>query len=513
MSGRYLSVAKWVVFFFFLFLFLYKTVTFVDPDLGWHLAAGAIVAETGTAPTNDPWTYTMYGHEWIDHEWLVDGILYAAQKSGNWALVQVTFFLLAFLPLLYWLVRAKHLLSLVFVVLAGHVLVDVIGVRPQMLSFFLFFLLFEILWNKRLASHKATLFFLPLFFLLWANLHGGFPVGLMLWGALLGTRTFILVVRREMPFRQYALEWSSFGASLLTTLGTPYGTSLWLEIIHTASTPLLREIIEWQWSFVHWPIALPLFVGAGAGLLLVFARSLQSSFILSAGVFLLLGVKHARMAPFLFVAALPLIEQALALFSEKIAAHKNAYTVRWAADRLAILSVFLLLIAAATSRDRLIPYHPPYDAIAALKRIETVHPGRVFNEYGFGGALILDDPKRTLFIDGRMPHWNDESGYSAFTEYLDVHYKEGRARAVFDKYGITIVIVRQTDSARMQNREERLSALPPFVKNTVKFLFPLRQAFLLTELHGAGWCTVYRDTEALILVAPGSRLCTGGSAH
>src|SRR6202023_1572071 len=47
-----------------------------NADLWWHLAAGRLIVSGHAIPTVDPWTFTVAGHSWLNHEWLAQCIFY-----------------------------------------------------------------------------------------------------------------------------------------------------------------------------------------------------------------------------------------------------------------------------------------------------------------------------------------------------------------------------------------------------------------------------------------------------
>jgi hypothetical protein len=53
----------------------------VDPF--WHLAAGRWILEHRTVPTTDPFRFTHQGAPWVDHEWLFQALLAAAESLGG----------------------------------------------------------------------------------------------------------------------------------------------------------------------------------------------------------------------------------------------------------------------------------------------------------------------------------------------------------------------------------------------------------------------------------------------
>src|SRR3989344_1090418 len=123
--------------------FWYITANNFDPDLGWHLRVGEQIVNTGEIPRHDTFSHTMPGFEWIDHEWLVDAWLWRMQDLNLWWVVTAVFATLAFIPFLIWIIRAERL-SWLWVIFLGALSVSpFIGVRPQIISFFLFFIVFE----------------------------------------------------------------------------------------------------------------------------------------------------------------------------------------------------------------------------------------------------------------------------------------------------------------------------------------------------------------------------------
>src|SRR4029077_5220616 len=54
-----------------------------DADVWWHLASGRWMWEHHAILRNDPFSYTVFGHAWIDHEWLFQILLYAAYQVAR----------------------------------------------------------------------------------------------------------------------------------------------------------------------------------------------------------------------------------------------------------------------------------------------------------------------------------------------------------------------------------------------------------------------------------------------
>jgi len=160
-----------VILVFFGFLFIGGQ--FVDPDLWWHFKVGEEVMHTQEVPHMDTFSWTMPGHEWVDHEWALDALLWEFTHRGWWAAVLTFFAAVVLLPFWYWIRRARNFAEVWLVLLGALTMYSFVGVRPQMLSFAVFFVVYELLRRGRYTL-------LPFIFFAWANLHAGFASGLLL---------------------------------------------------------------------------------------------------------------------------------------------------------------------------------------------------------------------------------------------------------------------------------------------------------------------------------------------
>jgi len=511
-SARFLLALKLITLIFFLFVFAYKTATFVDPDLGWHLRAGEIVAQTGQAPMIDPWNYVINDQEWIDHEWLLDLFLWNAWIKGYWPIALLLFFLFAFSPIVTWILRTRSSLQLLFVAVGASVIWPIIGVRPQALSFLFFFILYELLVSEwSIKIRKIAFFFLPILFALWANLHAGFVAGLAFWVIVFFIQLYEKIRATKFTFRYLVnIESASLLFSFIATLFTPYHLTLWREIITSTTSPLIAYVAEWQMPLSRLDVPLIIFLGAGAALIFASRKMLPLREVIPMIFFFVSYMQHARMAPFFFITALPPIQRTLVLLSnntqilikELPSPHKH----------LIILAPSLLLLAMlaynGTSSMLREPYEPPYEAIRAVQSIPH-ESCNVFNDYGFGGWMIFENPNAKVFIDGRSPHWKAEDGTSPFADYVELIKKPDTWNTVFEKHHICIVIL----ASELDNEYANdISKTPSLWMNTFTKLANLfypspSHAQLSATLKDAGWCTVYSDSKAIILLKPGSPLC------
>ncbi len=174
----------WILLFVAIFLIYLKTPT--DPDFGWHLRNGGVILDQRQFPVADEYSHTMTGYKVADSWWLGEVFIVSLHRWGGYAPLVVIFTLLATLALVISLSAGSGRRSVVAYTLAalvGAILsTPMVGVRPQVFSFF--FLAVVWWWVRQYLRQprRKSLLWLPLIFVVWANLHAGFVIGLGLLG-------------------------------------------------------------------------------------------------------------------------------------------------------------------------------------------------------------------------------------------------------------------------------------------------------------------------------------------
>ncbi|MFC1591983.1 hypothetical protein ACFL43_05625 [Thermodesulfobacteriota bacterium] len=237
-----------------------------DPDLWGHTLFGLDILQTGAIPRIDLYSYTSGGQPWINHEWLSEvifGGLYLAGGANGIMLLKLLGFGVAFV-LLRSIARQKGLVLEMRLLLAGltiSILQHGLAFRPQLFTYLLFTLLVHLL----LAPGKKYRWLIPPLLLLWVNLHGGFLMGLAAVGVY--TCCELAGAARAGRFRRFPALLGLAGASLLATLGNPYGWKLWAFLGDSLSRPR-PNITEWQsvslmsWDWVEFKVLCLVFLAA-----------------------------------------------------------------------------------------------------------------------------------------------------------------------------------------------------------------------------------------------------------
>ncbi len=169
-----------------LLIFILAARTPLDSDMWWHLRAGQETVQSGRPVLVDDLSTTRLGAAWINHSWLSEVGMYLVYAWGGSLAIGGITALLAVLSmaLVYYTLEGPAILRAFLLILGSVVAAVVWAPRPQLVSLVLMalvgYLLYLYKW-KRLDR----LWLLPLVFMLWANLHGGFPLGFMLIGCML----------------------------------------------------------------------------------------------------------------------------------------------------------------------------------------------------------------------------------------------------------------------------------------------------------------------------------------
>ena len=221
-----------------------------DVDLWGHLRWGADLLAKGHLTLHDPYAYSVNAPLWIDHEYLSEAIfawLYSHLGVVGLKLVRFVSASAMIVCLAGAVGETSAALSIQLAVLAltTSVILPAIEFRPQI---FTYAMLSVIVWmlTRDNFGRRAPLWLAIPMLLLWCNLHGGFVVGLGVFGLYTGAvAARDLIARRGLSHALYLGTITA--AAALATLVNPYGLGIWHSVLHTMSRPpMMSEIVEWR---------------------------------------------------------------------------------------------------------------------------------------------------------------------------------------------------------------------------------------------------------------------------
>lgn len=384
-----------------------------DSDSYWQIKIGQWIIDHGAMPHTDIYSFTRLGEPWISSSWLSQ-VLYAfVYGSLDWAgpVILTSLAIGATVAIFIYLLdayvdpaRSFLLVTLALLMSTTHFLA-----RPHMLALpvMLAFVGGLIAAADR-RGHPSWLL-LPLM-ALWANLHGGFVLGLALIGPIGLEAVWCSEPKQRVVL---AARWGLFAlAAVAACCCTPYGWNTLLAATKILSLGKLLTLI-WEWMPADFS-SISFFEAALLGLIgLAFYRG----FVLSVPrILLLLGLiwmalTHSRnIEVFAFLAPLVLAKP----IAEQMATDGTAIVpIRESRFTSPVVMLAALAVAGAgwASTKTFVAHHPfsftgPQTPVAAADVLKQRQAQRIFSTAPFGGYLISQDIK--TFIDGRAELYGEK---------------------------------------------------------------------------------------------------------
>lgn len=413
----------------FILVFLASLYRPYDSDLGWHLKYGEYFFKTGQILKDNIFSTEMTGYKWVNHSWATDLLTYLSFNTLGFlgiTLLGATVICLTF----YFFSRAAKLdlweKAFIFpLVLYFTSAVNMVSFRGQLLSYLFLGILFYLLTFFESASKKG--FFLILLFLLWANFHGGFLIGLVFFGGFIVLELFKDVLESGIKdWKRIISEKKKliflFIASSLVTILNPWGVGIYYEAYKHSTDPSLQLVKEWlpfeDLTTPWWNLYI-------AGILVFFGSVFYFFYGLIkeklSGLGLTFGLLFASIWvrrhawPFYYL-SMDAIKPIVGFFkpeSEKIAQNSAAIVLLLS---IALVSYMKWPFGQFSQMNWDI-YCQEFNSCTkggAQFLIENNLNDNLFTLYNWGGWLIWNYPEVKPPVDGRMHLWRDHQGFSAF---------------------------------------------------------------------------------------------------
>jgi hypothetical protein len=214
-----------------------------DGDLWARLAVGAAVWKDGAIPRVDTYAFTPVLSAWVDHEWGAGVLFFSLLKWFGPSALMLLKMVTALAALLVCLAAARLkgtswtvllLLALPcgLTILPAYITV----VRSHVLTYLLFSVTLMCLeWMMR--GHRWPAAVIVPLMLIWANVHGGFVVGLIV----IAVYAVAAIVARKSA----VIMLVTLFASLAMTCINPYGMKFWTYLVPALAHPR-TNISEWS---------------------------------------------------------------------------------------------------------------------------------------------------------------------------------------------------------------------------------------------------------------------------
>lgn len=425
-------------------------------DYFWLQTTGALILKTHHVPTVDPFSWTAQGQRWFVQEWFTAVLFRWMTTHAPQALVLYKCGLGALIGALV-LCRARirsgsWIVSILVTLMAGIVFRNWADVRAQMFTYtFLAAILLGLDLYRR-GRAPALPYLLPILFMVWANVHAGSIIGFGLTIVWIAGEAALGRVLKEhrTPLRPLIL---GMFASALAIGVNPNGFALYAYPVWALSdTRMMSEIADWVSPDFH----KPMFVMFEALLLTTPAAMALAgrgrSWSAGDGLLLLVLTHSAlfsmRNVPLFAIAAAPLLAGAAVEACKKISLPDRLLSsLRSPAMRTAGAAGLAALLLCGIWKQR--PQAHASNLVAVSLKTATfprdgatfllTHcPGRLFNEYNWGGYLIARlYPKRLVFVDQRSEVFFK---CGAYDDHLPIQMAQPGWQTKLDRWQVQTVI-------------------------------------------------------------------------
>jgi hypothetical protein len=384
-----------------------------DSDSLWQIKIGQSILDHGAMPYTDVYSFTRFGEPWISSSWLSQVLLAAVHGGLDWAGPVVLTSLAIGLTVAIFIylldpyldpARSILLVTLALLMSGTHFLA-----RPHMLALPV---MMGFVGGLMAAADRRThpSWLLLSLMVLWANLHGGFVLGLALIGPV-GLES----VWSSDPKHRFALaaRWALFAlAAVAASCCTPYGWNTLLGATKILSLGKLLSLI-WEWM----PADFSSISFFEAALLALIGVAFYRRLVLSVPrIILLLGLiwmalTHSRnIEVFAFLAPLVLAKPIAEQWRTAEAGVRPFGEIR-RPSYITIIAALTIAAAGWASTKTFVAHHPfsfvtAQTPVAAVDILEQRHAQRIFSTAPIGGYLISRDVK--AFIDGRAELYGEK---------------------------------------------------------------------------------------------------------
>ena len=449
------SLLKLIQIYIFLYLFLFASRPINDADFWFHLKTGQYMFSTHSIPRTELFSFTYRGVPWVAHGWLSGVFFYAVWETVGPKLLILIFALLA--ALAFWIAfkRANsHPLFAALAVLIGiWTAMPNLGVRPRVFSILFVSIFLAVLDRFARGIKEHWVWLLVPIMVLWANLHGGFLLGLALIALTAVGMVFdwcVGVLDEPELFRPRLQKlFLVFVSCGLAALVNPYGIQLYTKPIAVLRSPIFQDlVIDWLSPNFHLASNRPLLLLLlmTVGVFSISPKRPKPSEVLLLLATLYATLKTQRNAVVFAVASVPLLATYFQAWFDSTRFGRSFGLGRERSQPVLAILVsvgFLLPMIPLAGRLNATVFSPPTQesldvpikAVEYLKQNGII--GNTFTVPNVWGAYVLwAAPNNPVYIDGR-----DVYPDTFVKQYVDIHQGRIDWHRPFAEHNVEIVVI------------------------------------------------------------------------
>lgn len=445
---------------------------FDDPDFYWHIKTGGYLLGQWPLARAEVFSFPNAGHPWVLSEWGAEILLYGV--FALWGalginmlvalLYTVTCYLMFLMVKRVW--PGNESKALIVTLLCGALFAGV-APRPYLFTYLFFALILYRLVVFKYCRETSHLWVLPGVMFVWANMHGGYFIGIVLLCLFLATEWFggakLLGDERQSLVRLSVAT----GLAVMATLINPEFIKLWWYPLQTLGMDVSTELIE-EWRSPDFHQLLPKYflaivAGTVGGALYGGKRPDLTEYAIPA-FFVVCALLSRRNIPLAAIALTPFLAMQLNAMGMRLLEAASEPGPRMGISRklkqwclssahssdispksesivnalLIVLTLIALLILQPVRQKQMDAQMNQTIPVKAVDFLLREHiQGRMFNTYHYGGYLIYRlYPAQKVFIYGRT----DMMSSTFLQTFFAVYGGQIDWKAYFNRYGIDYVV-------------------------------------------------------------------------
>lgn len=472
------------------FLFTMYHTDVADPDVWWHMRNAEYLFQHHQLPRQDMYSFTVSGHPWVNTEWLSEIPFYLAYRSLGLVGIQTVTFLLPttiFLLLLYLCYKESLNFKASIAACCFGTFLAKVSYGPRTILFgYLFMVVLLIILRKFREEGHAPIWIVPLLFCIWANTHGSWALGLILFFLVGISGLFRISWRRVQSvrwtprqLRQLILVGATSVAALFVN---PFGWRVVYYPFDLAFKQKLNISHVQEWVSVNFQDLRGNLVFVLIAVLLIGALFRNCRWDLGELLMLVFALHtalaHIRFLVLLAVVAAPVLAKVLDFFPP--------YRPELETPRVNLVVIILMLGAFIyfwprnSQLEKSLAKNYPVGAVNYLNANPV--QGNILNFYLWGGYLDWNSRQNKVFVDSRV----DIFEYAGIMrDYLKLLGSSPirTPDELFDKYHIRYVLFPPSDSPN-----------PNLDGGLLMYILE----------HDPNWKPIYQDKVAVMLERTGA---------
>ncbi len=396
----------------------------LDWDVWWHLRVGQWIVDNMAVPRTGLFSRTVGDRPWVAYSWGFEVLL---ARAEHWfGISGLTLFTVAMVMMvvfaLFWMLRrlsGQFWTALLLAAIGMWAIYHNTAPRPILFSMMFFCVILALILEANRTGRVEPLYWLPVIFLLWSNIHIQFVYGLFLITLFVGVNVAEHIVKRSGEHLRFVMERETmlpltrlaavYAGCIVATLIGPYSYKLYGVVLEYAHSQVAyQSITELQaLSFRTSAHYVQLLLVAAAFFALGRSRKGADVFKLALlTIATVVAFRTTRDAWFVCVPCLAVIAEQCAPAEREAPSPVIQRVLEFVAAIVMLVLLGRVFDVNETSLKQTMALRLPVHSAEFVKANNLPKP--LYNTLNFGGYLIWALPDYPVSIDGRNDLYGDE---------------------------------------------------------------------------------------------------------